>query len=173
MLLLPALLDPARRAQGLAPALAVRFGEVLLSALRTAACFALVGKPIDPSAALVFACASNAANCVPMIGGGLGIREWITGLLAPGVAGVATPDALAAELLNRAVELLVVVPGGLASTPMLARRLAEAMRTRRVEPVDTVGGGFARAWSFSTQLPQGEVDESDPVPRSTPRSSDR
>lgn len=172
-LLLPALLDPARRASALPQAFVARFGEVLLGAVRTTAAFALVGEPIDPFAALTLACASNAANCVPMIGGGLGIREWITGLLAPAVAGIATPHALAAELVNRAVELLVVVPGGLASSAPLARRLAEAMRTRRVEPKrDTTASPAMTTmrWSFSAgavQRPSGEPPESPP---STPMS---
>lgn len=173
LLLLPALLDPARRRGALPPALAVRQVEVLCSALRTMAAFALVGQPIDPFAALVIACASNAANCVPLIGSGLGIREWVTGLLAPAVAGIATPDALAAELVNRAVELLVVVPGGLAAGAPLARRLAEAMRTRRVEPPNAAGpfAGGSMRWSFSTGPLQPPPEEPPDAPPSTPISS--
>jgi hypothetical protein len=117
--------------------LAIRSVEVLLGSLRTMAAFALVGTPIDPMAALVFGCAAAAANCVPGIGGGLGVREWIVALLAPAVAGVATPDALAAELVNRAAELIVVVPGGLLGGLPIARRLHLASRTRRVHAGDT------------------------------------
>lgn len=171
LLLLPALLDPARRASALPQALLARLGEVLLSALRTTAAFALVGKPIDPAAALVLACASNAANCVPMIGGGLGIREWVTGLLAPGVAGIATPDALAAELVNRAVELLVIVPGGLVAGRPLVRRLTEAMRTRRVDPRDVWSPATADATGrgLAVEASQGPCVDP-PEPPNTPRS---
>ncbi|MBU6210223.1 MAG: hypothetical protein KGR22_09970 [Planctomycetes bacterium] len=175
LLITPALLASARGGSVVPSAFAARFGELLCSALRTTACFALVGHPIEPLVALTLACASNAANCVPMIGGGLGIREWITGLLAPALAGIATPDALAAELLNRAVELLVVVPGGLLAGPPLARRIAEAMRTRRVMPTaDGAGTATPRSmlrWSFAIGSAQRPSEgESDPPP-STPTSS--
>lgn len=173
LLLLPALLDPARRGSALAPALGVRGLEVLCSALRTMAAFALIGRPIDPAAALTLACAANAANCVPLVGNGLGIREWVTGLLAPAVAGIATPDALAAELLNRAVELTVVVPGGLVAAAPLARRLAEAMRTRRVEPRQAAApfaGAASVRWSFSAGRLQPPPDDPSEPPPSTPIS---
>jgi uncharacterized membrane protein YbhN (UPF0104 family) len=173
LLLAPALLDPARRGSVLPRAFSARFIEVLLSALRTSAAFALIGRPIDPLAALVLACASNAANCLPLVGNGLGVREWITGLLAPGVAGVATPDALAAELLNRAVELLIVVPGGLLSTGPLARRLGDAMRTRRVEPAEGMRTGEAAAVRWSMTLGSAQPPPSgDPPPPRTPTSSE-
>jgi len=132
LLLTPMLLS--NRNSAMMPAFAWRFVEVLLSAVRTYAAFTLIGKPIDPLSALVFGCAANAANCLPMIGNGLGIREWVIGLLAPTVAGIATPDALAAELVNRGVELLVFIPTGLASSPGIARRVSEAMKTRRITP---------------------------------------
>lgn len=172
LLLAPALLDPARR-QGVLPrAFAARFLEVLLSAVRVAAAFALIGKPIDPFAALVLACAAQAANGVPMIGGGLGIREWLTGLLAPGLTGIATPDALAAELLNRLVELMVVVPGGLIAAGPLARRLASAMATRRVQPTEPDGTGVSLArWRFALGAGQGLPGAESEDPPSTPNSS--
>lgn len=122
----------AARLRPFAVPLSLRSLEVLLGSLRTMAAFALVGAPIDPMAALVFGCASAAAHCVPGIGGGLGVREWVVGLLAPAVAGVATPDALAAELVNRAAELLVVVPGGLLGGVPIARQLRHASRARRM-----------------------------------------
>jgi len=122
----------AARLRPFAGPLVLRAMEVLLGSLRTMAAFALVGAPIDPMAAMVFGCAGAAANCVPGIGGGLGVREWVVGLLAPAVAGVTTPDALAAELVNRAAELLVVVPGGLLGGVPIARRLRHASRTQRV-----------------------------------------
>jgi uncharacterized membrane protein YbhN (UPF0104 family) len=174
LLLLPMWIEPGPRLRPLGQAFLLRLGEVLLAALRCGACFALVGKPIDAASALALACASSAANTVPLLGNGLGVREWVTGLLAPSLAGVATPDALAAELLNRAVEVLLVVPLGLASTLPLARRLGEALRTRRVEPVDgvaaTAPGGAI--WRFAMRLPQRDFDASDPAP-STPTSSER
>lgn len=169
VLLTPALLGSASRGSALPAAFAARFIEVLLSAVRTTAAFALVGQPIDPFAALVLACASNAANCLPLLGNGLGVREWITGLLAPALAGIATPEALAAELVNRCVELLVVVPGGLAASAPLARRLSQAMRTRRVDAAASNAAGAAVHWSMALGALQRPSD--DPPPPSTPTSS--
>lgn len=115
---------------------AMRLVELSVSALRTGAAFALVGAPIDPFAALVFATAAQLANAVPMIGSGLGVREWAVGLLAPAVTGLSTPEALAAELVHRVAELLVVVPGGLAAAIPIGRRIAQASAVRRIEPTD-------------------------------------
>jgi hypothetical protein len=110
-----------------------------------------------------------------MFGNGLGVREWVTGLLAPSLAGVATPDALAAELLNRAVEVLLVVPAGLACTPTLARRLSDAMRTRRVPSRGdaTTAHTSGASWSMSMGLLQRGFEASEPEPPSTPTSSER
>jgi uncharacterized membrane protein YbhN (UPF0104 family) len=119
-------------------AFALRFIETLLGAVRCSACFELIGQPIDPLAALVLASASSAANCIPMLGNGLGVREWVTGLLAPAVAGMSTPDALAAELLNRLFEIVLVALGGALSMPMLSRRLAESPQPS----VPDFGAGF-------------------------------
>lgn len=115
---------------------AMRLVELSVSALRTGAAFALVGAPIDPFAALVFATAAQLANAVPLIGSGLGVREWAVGLLAPAVTGLSTPEALAAELVHRVAELLVVVPGGLAAAIPIGRRIAQASAVRRIEPTD-------------------------------------
>ncbi|NBQ89617.1 MAG: hypothetical protein EBU07_19565 [Betaproteobacteria bacterium] len=164
-LLFPALVGTAGRSKPMLRAFAIRFMEVLLSGLRIFAALALIGRPIDPLAALVFACAANAANCVPGFGNGLGIREWVTGLLAPTVAGIATPDALAAELVNRAVELLVFVPAGLASAPALARNLHRAMKTRRVGPEAFTVTDFAVSIG---SLPSQRCDEDAPkIPASS------
>ena len=114
-----------------AAAFALRLSETMLSAVRAGAAFQVVGAPIDPEAALTFAVAAQLANVVPMVGGGLGIREWAVALLAPAVTGLSTPEALAAELVHRAAELLVVVPGGLAASLPLARRVGMATRARR------------------------------------------
>ncbi len=107
-----------------------RLLDTLLSAVRTAAAFELVGVPISPLAALAFALAAQLANAVPMIGNGLGIREWVVALLAPTVAGLSTQEALAAELVHRAVEITLIVPGGLIASVPLARRFAQAARLR-------------------------------------------
>ena len=130
--LLPAALTMAGPERGWAfrAAFTMRLLDTLLSAIRTAAAFELVGSTLSPAAALSFALAAQLANTMPMIGSGLGVREWAVGLLAPAVAGVPTPEALAAELVHRAAELMLVVPGGLMASIPLARRLGQAVRLR-------------------------------------------
>lgn len=107
-----------------------RLLDTLLSAVRTGAAFELVGAPISPLAALAFALAAQMANAVPMIGSGLGIREWAVALLAPAVAGLSTQEALAAELVHRAAEIMLIVPSGLIASVPLARRFGQAARPR-------------------------------------------
>jgi uncharacterized membrane protein YbhN (UPF0104 family) len=120
-------------AQSFGPAFLVRAAEIDLWALRIHCSFQAIGQPIDPAAALALACAANAANIVPFIGNGIGVREWFVGFLAPIVAGVPLADALGAELLGRAAEIAFFVPAGLASWPLLQRRLRVRRSTRRVD----------------------------------------
>jgi hypothetical protein len=143
-------------------ALVLRFAETLLGAVRTLACFELIGRPIDPMAAMVLSSASSAANCIPMLGNGLGVREWITGLLAPAVAGLSTPDALAAELLNRLVEILLVAIGGAISIPTLSRRLSEAVPLRPVTPDVGVDFQWPREASVDPESQRPAGDSSPP-----------
>ena len=130
--LIPAAITVAGPERGWAfrAAFTTRLLETLLSAVRTAAAFELVGASLSPTVALGFALAAQLANTIPMIGSGLGVREWAVGLLAPSVAGIPTPEALAAELVHRAVELVLIVPGGLVASIPLARRFGQAARLR-------------------------------------------
>jgi hypothetical protein len=49
------------------------------------------------------------------------------------MAGIPTPEALAAELVHRAVELVLIVPGGLVASIPLARRFGQAARLRTAD----------------------------------------
>ncbi len=153
-------------------AFVIRFAEILVSGLCTYAAFALIGKPIDPLAALVFACASNASHCIPFIGNGMGIREWSIGLLAPVVAGISTPDALAAELIHRAVEFLVVVPAGLTSMVPLMRRIRNSVETVRVQRAPPSEFTMSvQLGSTGTQRLASGTSNDDLLPPNTPASS--
>jgi uncharacterized membrane protein YbhN (UPF0104 family) len=133
-LLACALVDSRWRRSAFLHALLIRCGEVLLSALRVHAAFTLTGCGIDPMTSLALGAVGNLSNAIPFLGGALGVREWIVAMLAPALSGITTPEALAAELVSRCMEMLLVVAGGLLLTPGLARRLTEAMRTRPIEP---------------------------------------
>jgi hypothetical protein len=100
----------------------LRLAEVGCVALRTWAAFALVGQPITAAAATALAAAAVIVTMVPLSSNGLGLREWATGLLAPALAGVPMETAIAADLLARAAELLVVGAAGGVSLAWLGRR---------------------------------------------------
>jgi hypothetical protein len=91
--------------------------------------FALVGAPIGLPGAVAFAAVCQVALVVPFIGNGLGVREWAIALTAaalpPAVLGsdMGAGMGLLADLVNRAAEVLVVIPVGMASVAYLSRRM--------------------------------------------------
>jgi hypothetical protein len=100
---------------------------------RYAAAFAVWGAPIGIGAAAVLAAVSQAVSLVPLAGNGLGLREWGTGyttawLVSAGI--VATGDTaardlgLAADLVNRMAELVLLIPIGVLGWVWVVRRLA-------------------------------------------------
>lgn len=99
----------------------VRYAEVLVWALRYHAAFALIGSPIDAGTALALACVGMVAMLVPLVGNGLGVREWAVGLAASRLAGGVLELGLTADLVNRAAELVVVSVLGLLGAGWLAR----------------------------------------------------
>ncbi len=91
----------------------IRYLEVMVWALRYHLAFALLGSPIDPHSALAFSCLSLVAMLVPIVGNGLGLREWAVGLAAPLLTPYVLGLGLAADLVNRAAELVVIPVLGL------------------------------------------------------------
>ncbi len=108
-----------------------RWIDLLAWTLRYAALFALLGVDLTPESAAAAACIAASANMIPFIGNGLGVREWAIGLAGPALATWPTDIGLAAELLNRAVDLIVVVPIGCACLPWIARAMRTATATRQ------------------------------------------
>jgi len=99
-----------------------RLVEVGLLSWRYALAFSLIGLEIDADAAIAFACIASAASMIPLVPNGMGVREWAIGLLAPVIAGHTLEQGIAAELVNRAAELVVTVPAGGLAAAWLARR---------------------------------------------------
>lgn len=114
----------------------IRLVDLLMTAGRYFAAFQLIGSPIDSRDALGFACISTASTVVPLFGSGLGVREWAIGLFAP----ILTPHeltlGLTADLLNRAVEVMIVVLAGLIGMMSLSR-MRSSRSSRRDEPADS------------------------------------
>ncbi len=104
----------------------IRYADLLLWVARYWVVFSIVGEPITPLVAVAVALASQLAMLVPLVGNGLGLREWSIGLaaaLVPQAASVlgnhsaissqdAALGAMAADLVNRAAELLIALPVG-------------------------------------------------------------
>jgi hypothetical protein len=106
----------------------IRCLEILVWALRYHAAFALLGSPLDANGALAFACLGSMAMLVPFVGNGLGLREWGIGLAAPLLTPYALELGLAAELVNRAAELVVILAIGLGGIAWLTARTRRAAR---------------------------------------------
>lgn len=111
----------------------LRYLDMMAWTGRYAVAFALWGAPIGLGAAAVLAAVSQAVTLVPLAGNGLGLREWGTGyttawLSAVGVVATGGAGArdlgLAADLVNRAGELVALVPIGILGWLWVVRRLA-------------------------------------------------
>jgi hypothetical protein len=108
----------------------LRYADMLVWTGRYALVFYLVGQPLDLRSAVALAAVSQAAMLVPFVGNGLGVRE-----AAIAVLGAALPAwyssgepldrslAIAAEVVNRAGEVLAACIIGSSCGVRLARRL--------------------------------------------------
>lgn len=122
-------------------ALAVRYADMGAWAARYAVGFWVMGLEPAPLDILAVTAVSQVAQLIPTFGGGLGIREWFVGLVAGGM-GLDFDSALAADLINRAAETLMVLPVGLVCGTLVTRRLARFRRERPTEATgsDAIGG---------------------------------
>jgi len=124
---LPLAIEPKWRTFALV--MVLRTAEVLAWAVHAWAAFRLSGWPIEPKTAVGAALVASAANLVPFVGNGLGVREWAVALAAPLLGGYERDAGLAAELTGRAIDVLVAVPLGLVAMGILLRRVAANART--------------------------------------------
>lgn len=101
--------------------------------VRYHAAFSITGISLSLPDSAVAAAGAGAANLVPFVGNGLGVREWLVGIVGSSM-NLWTMDAgLAADIVNRAGDLAVCVPLGLVALPIVASRLRSAMRAPRAE----------------------------------------
>ena len=115
-----------------AEALVWRWLDSLSWTARYWAVFALVGVELSWESAAAAACVGLSASLIPIVGGGLGIREWAVALAGPLLGAWPEDLGLAADLLNRAIDLALIVPLGLAATISAAREMKGAAAVRRV-----------------------------------------
>ena len=100
--------------------------------VRIAAAFAILGTDLPAESAIALACVAMASGLIPVLGSTLGVREWVVALVAPSLAGVAWEEALAAELVARGFEIVVVAVTGGAGSAWLFRRSIEPRIAERV-----------------------------------------
>lgn len=123
----------AVRSGWLLGALSARYADMGVWAVRYAVVFWVMGIEMTPVQIVMVTAVSQIAQLVPLAGGGMGLREWLVGLAA-GTMAHAFDAALAGDLINRAAETLVVIPVGLISGAVVARRVA---RFRAAGPAAT------------------------------------
>ena len=109
-------------------AMGLRVADLIVWTLRYWVVFAIADSPVSMAQAAAVAAVSQVAMSVPLVGNGLGLREWAVGLLRaslPAWYGVAAASSagLTADLVNRAAELLVAVPVGLLCAAAVTRRI--------------------------------------------------
>lgn len=124
------------RVQPLLLATAIRQADLFIWAARYLVVFAIIHEPITLPAALAAAAASQAVSVIPFSGNGLGLREWVVGLLMPILpsallaSSVTREHALTADVLNRAAETIAVLPVGLVSALIITRWLRNLPNAR-------------------------------------------
>lgn len=111
---------PRTRRRGIA--LLFRIADLVIWAIRYWAVFHIIGQPLQPTAALAMASAAVLASALPLAGNGLGLREWVIGLLAPTLAGCDVSLGVTADLIHRVAELVILAPAGSLATLWVMRR---------------------------------------------------
>lgn len=112
-------------------ALAARYADIVCWMARYWVVFALVGAPISIAHAAVFAAVSQIVMLVPMPGNAIGLREWVIALIGPLLPTWLGDDqgqltqqvCLAADLTNRAAEVLMTIVVGSACGGLVTQRL--------------------------------------------------
>lgn len=94
----------------------LRAADMLVSAARLWLAFNIVGAPIGYAEAVVAGAASLLVRIVGLTPNGLGLSEWVVAVITPLVAPVSTAAGAAAALVDRVVELLVVLVAGAVGT---------------------------------------------------------
>lgn len=131
------IMPAATRTAGLV--MLLKYMDLLLMAIRYRCAFHMMDQPIGFEICLALAAIGMLAGAIPFLSGGLGLREWMVGWLATIL--VMLPAALEigilADLVNRATELVVLIPVGGIALFWLRPRFASAMRDRRAQAEQT------------------------------------
>lgn len=121
---------------------ALKYADILAWAGRYLIAFELVGQSIGIIPAVALATIAMLASTMPFVSNGLGLRELLIGFLTPIItawgAGAVLEGgstlAIAADLANRALEILTVLATGLIGFAWLAHRHRSLSISSRVDP---------------------------------------
>lgn len=109
-----------------------RYLDCLVWGLRYALVLHLAGGTPSVTGCAALASVSQSAGLVPMGGNAIGLREWAVGVTTDALGeeflrgGMSLAQGLTAELLNRAGEVVISIPIGLACAWWVARRVRAA-----------------------------------------------
>jgi len=137
------------RSRARAWALAVRYLDTLMWVARYMLVFRAIGVPVSFVQAAGAAAVSQVVLLVPIVGNGLGLREWAVGAVAAVMpvgrrgAQVTVAAGLAADLVNRALELAAAIPAGLVGVAWLSARVRRARVEQSARPGVKAGAGSA------------------------------
>lgn len=127
------IMPAATRTAGLV--MVLKYMDLVLMAVRYQCAFQMMDQSVGFDICLALAAIGMLAGAIPFLSGGLGLREWLVGWLATIL--VTLPAALEigilADLINRATELVVLIPVGGVALLWLRPRFTSAMKQRRAE----------------------------------------
>ena len=101
----------------------IRLADYGLAVVRYGAAFSLIGVTLSMEATMLIAALAMAASMIPFFANGLGIREWVVGMTVGVVSDLSAGIELGivADVVNRAAELLIVIPLGVAAMIVLGK----------------------------------------------------
>ena len=101
----------------------IRLADYGLAVVRYWAAFSLIGVTLSTEATMLIAALAMAASMIPFFANGLGIREWVVGMTVGVVSDLPAGIELGivADVVNRAAELLIVIPLGVAAMIVLGK----------------------------------------------------
>lgn len=131
----PRMVDCGPVTRAFLESIAIRQLDLGVWCLRYVVAFSAIGIDIDLRAAALAAASAMLIGLLPFLANGMGLREWAVAFLGGIAAGGWTEDAgLSADLLNRAVDLAVVVPMGALATWFALRWMQGRAASRRPSP---------------------------------------
>lgn len=97
----------------------IRLIDTLVAGFRLWLAFAILGQTMDYRQALLAGAAGLLVAMIGLTPNGLGLKEWVIALMIHTLAVASWEQALAASLLDRAIEAIVIIPVGLLAMLLL------------------------------------------------------